>query len=382
MKHLVYGLLALIFIACGEPTNNSTIFTVKAITDNATEVSISKISGGTVGEAIPLVLNNDVYSFEGIAEMPEYYSLLVDGKQHMLLLENGDNVIVNIESNSGLYTLEGNSEGSKLIFEVNTKMLAFYQQIDSIQQAYTQLVQAASTEERQNIISDFDAKAGVILDNSTNWIKSFIDKNIDSPVAVMALYQQISGLKFLKMETDMDYFEKVAASMQKNYPNAQFTAQIINDISTEKQFAIGSKVPDFSLPNPEGQNIDIKSFKGKVTLIDFWASWCGPCRKESPNLVKAYNRFNAKGFEILSISLDGTPRQKDPKASWIGAIEKDRLQNWTHVSDLEGWNTVVRPLFNFNSIPHTVLIDANGVIIAKNLRGAALERKLEQLFQS
>ena len=105
---------------------------------------------------------------------------------------------------------------------------------------------------------------------------------------------------------------------------------------------------------------------------------CGPCRKENPKLVKLHEKYANSNFEILSVSLDGTARQKDPKKAWLNAIENDNLSNFIHVSELTGWETEVRGLYNFNSIPHTILIDAEGNIIAKKLRGLDLEMKIKQ----
>jgi peroxiredoxin len=125
--------------------------------------------------------------------------------------------------------------------------------------------------------------------------------------------------------------------------------------------------PTFTLPNEHGDSIKLSEFIGKIVLLDFWASWCRPCRIENPKLVSLHDKYSTKGFEIISISLDGTSRQKNPKKDWIEAIQKDKL-DWVHLSELNGWQTFVRELYNFNSIPYTVLIDEDGRIIGKNLK--------------
>ncbi|MBQ0721799.1 MAG: TlpA family protein disulfide reductase, partial [Gammaproteobacteria bacterium] len=128
-----------------------------------------------------------------------------------------------------------------------------------------------------------------------------------------------------------------------------------------------------------GKTIALNDIKGKVTLIDFWAAWCAPCRKENPNVVNVYNKYHEKGLEIIGVSLDGTPQQKDAKQAWMDAIEKDKL-TWNHVSNLQYFNDPIAKQFNINSIPATFLIDAEGKIIAKNLRGPALEEKIASLL--
>lgn len=128
-----------------------------------------------------------------------------------------------------------------------------------------------------------------------------------------------------------------------------------------------------------GNPLTLYDIKGKVTIIDFWAAWCGPCRRENPNVVKVYNQFHDKGLEIIGVSLDGTPRQGDAKAAWLKAVEDDKL-TWHQVSNLQYFNGPVAKLYDINSIPATYIIDKEGTIIAKNLRGIALEQKIAELL--
>ena len=138
--------------------------------------------------------------------------------------------------------------------------------------------------------------------------------------------------------------------------------------------AVGSMAPEITMPDVNGNNVSLSSFKGKYVLVDFWASWCGPCRGENPNLVAAYNKYKGKNFTILGVSLDKT------KDAWVQAIQQDGL-TWNHISDLKFWNSAAVSLYGFNGIPYNVLIDPTGKVIADNLRGGDLERKLEEVLQ-
>ncbi len=139
------------------------------------------------------------------------------------------------------------------------------------------------------------------------------------------------------------------------------------------RFVQGGVAPNFTQNDPQGNPVSLSDFRGKVLLVDFWASWCGPCRKENPNVVRLYQQYKDKGFEVLGVSLDSKQDR------WLDAIEKDGL-TWTHVSDLKGWQNEVAGMYSVTSIPHTVLLDAEGKILGRNLRGPALEQKLAEVF--
>ena len=151
-------------------------------------------------------------------------------------------------------------------------------------------------------------------------------------------------------------------------------ASVKAELDKAKAFMVGGVAPDFTQKTPEGEDMNLSDLRGKVVLVDFWASWCGPCRRENPNVVRMYEMYKEKGFDIIGVSLD-----RD-KGKWLGAIEKDGL-NWHHVSDLKGWKNEVANLYGVRSIPHTILLDKEGRIIARNLRGPALEDKLKSLFE-
>lgn len=181
---------------------------------------------------------------------------------------------------------------------------------------------------------------------------------------------------------NVEALKKMAESYAKNHADSPITntlteqvAQIESGFNEYEILKTGKKpAPEIIMDSPEGKEIKLSSLKGKVVLIDFWASWCGPCRKENPNVVKLYNKYKNKGFTIYSVSLD------TDQAGWVNAIEQDGLVWPNHVSDLMGWKSFVVKLYGFSGIPHTVLVGKDGNIIDVGLRGDALEKKIAEIL--
>jgi peroxiredoxin len=157
--------------------------------------------------------------------------------------------------------------------------------------------------------------------------------------------------------------------------NPAIAQQLQQQIQSREALLIGAVAPEIALPNPEGDTLRLSDLRGQVVLVDFWASWCRPCRQENPNVVRMYEKFHDQGFEIMGVSLDRN------RGRWVQAIEADGL-DWLHVSDLKYWSSQAARTYGVSSIPYTVLLDREGRIVAKRLRGAALKRKVKELLTS
>ena len=198
---------------------------------------------------------------------------------------------------------------------------------------------------------------------------AYAKNNPASPMALFALQSSVGG--------DIDpnvvgpVFDKLSAANRESEAGVAFH----KTIEAVKNTSVGHAAPEFTQNDTLGNPVSLASFRGGYVLIDFWASWCGPCRMENPNVVAAYNRFKGKGFKILSVSLD----RPNDKTKWMDAIHKDGLA-WTHVSDLQFWNNAVAKAYGINSIPQNFLLDPQGKIIAKGLRGEDLVKQLETVY--
>ena len=168
--------------------------------------------------------------------------------------------------------------------------------------------------------------------------------------------------------------EELLSSFSPVIDNSIYVSQIKNHVATLKTVDIGQPMVDIAMLDTLGNTIKLSDLKGKLVLVDFWASWCGPCRRENPNVVALYNEYKDRNFEIFGVSFDNS----DDK--WRKAIQDDKL-TWVHVSDLQGWNSAAGKLYGVRSIPHTVLINEEGIIIEKNLRGDALRKKVAELLE-
>ncbi len=197
---------------------------------------------------------------------------------------------------------------------------------------------------------------------------NFIKENGDKTVAAFIAYREIGYATFEEVKAILNNLNAEKLKDDGFYQAIKAKYEKLESVSE------GKEALDFTLNDPNGNSISLSSFRGKLLLLDFWASWCGPCRKENPHVVEIYEEFKDKGFDILGVSLDSN------KDKWTKAIEDDGLV-WNHVSDLKGWGSEVAALYSVKGIPHTILIDANGIIVAKNLRGEELKNKIAELLK-
>lgn len=237
-------------------------------------------------------------------------------------------------------------------------------QLMDLKLQYRQLYMAKDEEGMKKLEPKFDE----VEANQKTIMGDYLKNNTSSPIALFVL-NQYAGYEINPTEIT-PIFNKLSKTL-RNSPSGK---ELATRLESARKTAVGQPAMEFSQPDADGKLVSLASYKGKYVLVDFWASWCGPCRAENPNVVKAYSRFKDKGFDILAVSLD------DKKDKWQAAVQADNLP-WTHVSDLKGWKNEVAEQYGIQAIPQNLLLDPKGVIIAKNLRGDALEKKLEEVIK-
>ena len=249
---------------------------------------------------------------------------------------------------------------------LNNKMKPFTAEIEQLNNEYRTL--AANKDEAG--IAKLEEKYEGIEKRQKEVYRSEFLANPSSPIALYVL-ERYAGYDINADEVD-PLFAKLPASAKESKSGKEMTQKL----NTARITGIGKVAPEFTQNDTLGNPVELKSFRGKYLLIDFWASWCGPCRKENPNVVKAFNKYKDKGFTILGVSLD----QPNAKDKWMKAIHDDQL-TWTQVSDLQYWKNAVAVQYGVQAIPQNFLLDPDGKIVGKNLRGEDLDKKLGELLK-
>lgn len=318
------------------------------------------------------------FSMSNPADKMDFYELQINDRNKLVLITDSSESI-EIRAKGGSLDRKAKVKGSQ-----HTALLQEYYDTVSVQQQLldslnTERKNAKSAGKKKSLTRKFRKERKAYLD----YLTSFVEENKASPAVLPAL----SLLQPIKHE---EYFKKAAKALEGKMSHSPYYAKLRRQLRKVKKYkeqqkargqqkdkdpklAKGEKAPEIKMKNPQGEPVSLSSLRGKVVLVDFWASWCKPCRIENPRMVKMYNKYKDKGFEIYGVSLD--KRKKD----WKQAIKKDGLP-WVHVSDLKFWSSRAAKKYNVNSIPYTVLLDEQGKIIAKGLRGKELENKLQEVL--
>ncbi|TDR25412.1 TlpA disulfide reductase family protein [Flavobacterium cheniae] len=371
MKKIVFIITsALLFVACNNLKDNEFLIsgTANGI-ENGKKVFIEvQTETGTLAKDTAVVTDGK-FELKGITEEIDLGFIRIENEQINLplILEEGK-IEINIVKDSLHKSTLGGTPNNDKFQKFNTESRAISEKVAKFEKDNGPEMQKAQMSNDTVTINKLLKEYKKFQNEMNDYSKKFIKENPDAYLSVLLL-ENFLMRQYLTPEEIKSYFE----GLDKDVKETKSGKKIKTALDSMSAIVIGKPAPNFSAPSPEGKTISLKESLGKVTIIDFWASWCGPCRAENPNVVALYNEFHPQGLNIIGVSLD-----KDA-AKWKEAISKDGLI-WPHVSNLKHWQEPIAKQYNVQSIPATFILDEKGNIVAKDLRGEELRAKVAALL--
>lgn len=357
--------LLLIVSACKSGKNE---FTIEGIVQNAGNIQTVVLYEGERKLDSAFLTENGRFKLQRKASHPRLFRLEAGKHFFPVILQNGDklNFKADLHNEDGDYEVSGSelSEKIRVFAAIQREKSRFEEQMDH------DFIALSSRLDHQAVLSlreEFILRYMAYMKDYKEKTLAFAEQNDD-----LAGFYAMTTLDREFAEAELiTYAEKIEGRYKDNVVVQQF----LQDIESFKRLAVGQAAPIFESLTANNRAVSLSDFRGQYTLVDFWASWCVPCREENPNIVRQYNLYKDKGFTVFGVSLDGNP------GSWLKAIEDDGLE-WIQVSDLQAWNSEVIELYDIKAIPASYMLDPEGIIIAKNLRGAELEKFLKEIFDN
>ena len=374
MQKILISLSVILLLSFCDGNKKNSSFQLKGtLSDSKAETLYLEKLGSSKQVIIDSVILDENGNFEFTNYTPKigFYRIKTNDKNFaMLVLDSADKVTItgSVKDLGNTFKVEGSPE-TTIFIEYNNLSKSRDIKLDSLNKAFQLLMETNKMDSKRmdSLSAIFETPYNSIINQSNILMVDKISKNTN-------MYSSIMAIQALDPDKYSDLYKSLDAGLSKKFPNDKNVIMFHEVVERMLSTNIGQFAPEISLPSPDGKEIALSSLKGKLVLIDFWASWCGPCRKEMPNVVKIYSKFKNKGFEIYGVSLD------QDKEKWMEAITKDGI-NWPQVSDLKYWDNVAARIYNVQGIPYTVLIDKDGKIIAKNLRGQELEKKIAEVLK-
>lgn len=374
MKNIISAACFSLLFSCGNKNKLEGGYYVFGKIKNAENetVFIEEIKGNQAIVIDSTKINNrEEFEMTGMVKEKKIYSFRVANKMAALFFLENKEIEINADLNDfDNYQIFG-SEESSILKKLNGKIKQDYQKLNELKQKFNEHL---SYEMQQNIPDSLkqtfkiDKKYSTTFSEQQKFLGEFIDTIKD---AMLAMY----AAQFVNPDFSFASYKTAAEKVKNQIPNSEDAKVFLQNVENLSKLAIGAEAPEINLPDPDGKDIALSSFKGKVVLIDFWASWCRPCRMENPELVRIYEQFKNKNFVIYSVSLD---REKN---KWTDAIKQDKLVWKEHVLVVNPQAQSPSLDYQVASIPTSYLIDKEGKIAAKNPRGEELEKKIESLLQ-
>jgi len=392
VQRWIYIVVAIVFVGCAEDASKKQFEINGTITNGTAKmVYLEEVPAGNMQATVvdSAIINKDgKYELKADAKEALIYNLRLDQNAYPVAAVINDvpklTLNIGLSKENSQFAEKYEVKGSPASQQMKDFMYAFNNDLQKIYFLNRQADSLQQNNEPESIIVPLAMEQQALAEKLKNYsITSF--KKADNPALIMfelGYYQTTSNNQGFGLEPlDNEQVSGIVNDAATRFPAHQGVAAIKKTLDDQMQKAtaakkIGKSAPDFSLPDINGKEVKLSSFKGKYVLVDFWASWCKPCRIENPNVVQAYNKFRDKNFTVLGVSLD-RPGEKN---NWMKAIYDDHL-TWTQVSDLKYWESSIVPLYNIEGIPYNILVDPQGVVIAEDLKGRALETKLEEVLK-
>jgi thiol-disulfide isomerase/thioredoxin len=380
MKTQIIFIISIVLLfSCKPSTSNSDVeyeVIVKAdgVYDGLRAYLLKTENGRNKTATDTAIVFNGAFRFKGNIKGAEMRTLTIDGVrgQTSFFIEPG---LINVKIyKDSIHTSKVEGTYNNSVF--NDYKNKYQEKIEAVETIKTEFLNSKQDVE---VLKKLQTTGDSLRSQLKNFGYEFIETNNNSDFSLYIL-DGLTSQKGFDLELADSAFKTIETSIKtKNESNQLISNRIKQKIESSPnkgKIKIGMQAPDFSAPNPEGKQVTLSDIKGKVTIVDFWASWCKPCRIENPNLVKLYDKYHSKGLEIISVSLE----RGNQKGFWIEAIKKDQLR-WYNVSNLKFWQDPIAQAYSVNSIPATFILDENGVLIAERLRGAELEAKIKNLLE-